>query len=141
MDVFVQKLAKDVELPCYAKPDDAGLDLRSAEDLILKPNERRLVSTGIAIAIPSGFVGLIWDRSSVAHAHGVTCLGGVIDAGYRGEIKIVMINLGNADFSIQKNDRVAQLLIQPIVRGNLKIVETLSDTDRASGGFGSTGKQ
>jgi dUTP pyrophosphatase len=141
VDVLVQRVVSDIELPHYAKVGDAGLDLRSAENLILKSGERRAVSTGIAFAIPDGFVGLIWDRSSVAAKHGVHCLGGVIDSGYRGEVKIVMVNLGDADFEIKKNDRIAQLLIQPMVRANLRETEKLDETDRGMGGFGSTGKR
>jgi len=140
VDVSVLRLDPTVELPSYSKPLDAGLDLRSAEDTVIKPGERKLVRTGISLALPENFVSLIWDRSGNAFNHGITCLGGVIDAGYRGEYKVIMVNLGSTDFAIKKNDRIAQLLIQPVVRVNLKLVETLDETHRGAGGFGSTGK-
>ncbi len=140
MDVFVQKIAQDIDLPSYAKPSDAGLDLRSSENVTILPQERKVVATGIALAIPDNFVGLVWDRSGNAAKFGIHCLGGVIDAGYRGEIKVIMINLGNAPFEIKKNDRIAQLLIQPAVQAKLTIVEKLDESHRGATGFGSSGK-
>jgi len=140
VDVFVQKIAPDAMLPSYAKPLDAGLDLRSSEDAVIKPLERKLISTGIAVALPTNFVGLIWDRSGNSVRHGVHCMAGVIDAGYRGEIKVLMINLGNADFEVKKNDRIAQLLIQPVLQGDLRVVDKLDETHRGDTGFGSSGR-
>ncbi len=135
----VQRMDKSVELPSYARDHDAAFDLRAAEHSILKPSEHTMVKTGLKLAIPQGHVGLIWDRSGLAAKHAITTLGGVIDAGYRGEVCVVMINLGKEAFTIEKGMRIAQMLIQPVLHFPIVEVEELDATHRGEGGFGSTG--
>ncbi len=139
VEVKIHRIDKNVELPKYAKQGDAAFDLRSSEDKILKSGDKHIVKTGIRLAIPEGYVGLVWDRSGVAAKHGVHCMAGVIDSGYRGEVGVVMKNLSNEDFTIEKNMRIAQMLIQPVAAAKITEVEELEETERNSGGFGSTG--
>jgi len=136
----IKRLDKTATLPKYAHEGDAGLDLFSAENYTLKPNERKAFKTGIAMAIPKGFVGLVWDKSGLAAKHGIKTMAGVVDSGYRGEILIVLKNLGNDVFKIEKNMKIAQMLIQPVESKNIIEVDDLDDTCRGEGGFGSTGK-
>lgn len=131
---------KDVKNPNYVNYDDAGLDLYSAENFILKSGERRAIETGIKMEIPEGYVGLVWDKSGLALNDGIKTMAGVIDSGYRGEIKIVLINLSNQDFEIKKGQKIAQMLIQKIEHPEIEIVEFLSESSRGEGGFGSTGR-
>ena len=138
MKVQVQRIA-DVDMLSYAKQGDAAFDLRSAEEGILAPNEKRVFKTGIKMAIPLNHVGLIWDRSGLAAKHGLHCLAGVIDSGYRGEIGVVLKNLGHEPIEITKNMRIAQMLIQPVVSAILEEVNELDETERGEGGFGSSG--
>ncbi len=140
MKVKIKRLNSEVKLPKYANPSDAGMDFYSAESLIIKPGERRTVKTGISMAIPEGFVGLFWDKSGLASKKGIKTMAGVIDSGYRGEIGIVLKNLGHEDFIIEKDMKVAQMLIQPIHSPELEEVDCLEETDRGEGGFGSTGE-
>lgn len=128
-----------MEAPKYAHTTDAGLDLRAAESLTIDAGKQAIVKTGIKMAIPEGYVGLIWDRSGLAAKHSMHALAGVIDAGYRGEIGIVLRNLGDDSFDVEKGMRIAQLLIQPVLQATLVQVDELSDTSRSGGGFGSTG--
>jgi dUTP pyrophosphatase len=136
----IKKLDKTAKLPNYAHEGDAGLDLFSSENCTLKPNERKAVRTGIAMAIPKGYVGLVWDKSGLAANHGIKTMAGVVDAGYRGEVLVVLKNLGDSDFSIEKNMKIAQMLIQPVESRKVVEVEDLDDTLRGEKGFGSTGK-
>lgn len=140
MKLKIQKINSEAIIPNYANEDDAGLDLHSAENFILKPGERRAIETGIKMEIPEGYVGLVWDKSGIAANNGIKTMAGVIDSGYRGEIKIVLINLSNQDFEIKKGQKIAQMLIQKIEHPEIEIVEFLSKSDRGEGGFGSTGK-
>jgi dUTP pyrophosphatase len=135
----VRRVSPEAILPKRAHPNDAGLDLFNLEDVLLLPNEGRLAKTGIAIALPVGYVALVADRSSLAKK-GVKTAGGVIDAGYRGEIHIVLWNLSKEPIQLKKNERVAQLLILPIATPAAEEVQILDETDRGSSGFGSTGK-
>ena len=128
-----------VEEPGYAHPGDAGFDLRATESLSIEPGVRALVPTGLRFAIPEGYVGLVWDRSGLAVKHGMHCFAGVIDSGYRGEVKVVLANLGQATFSVEKGMRIAQMLVQPVVSASLVRVQSLEETTRGEGGFGSTG--
>ena len=124
------------------KPGDAGYDIRSSEAVVIPPGEQTLVSTGLHVEIPSGWVGLIKDRSSMASA-GVHVTGGVIDASYRGEVKVILRNAGPQPFAIHVNDRIVQMVIVPHYAGEAEPVERLADlgeTDRNQGGFGSTGR-
>ena len=135
----VKKLHSEAKLPNYAHASDAGMDLYALETTALQPHERRLISTGIALAIPYGCVGLIWDKSGLAAKHGVKTLAGVIDAGYRGEIRVVLHNLSAQSFLIEKGSKIAQMLIQPVVHTEIIEVEELEETPRGELGFGSTG--
>jgi dUTP pyrophosphatase len=132
----------DLELPCYATPGSAGLDLRSAEALTLKPGARALVSTGISIALPENTEAQVRPRSGLAVKHGVTVLNapGTIDSDYRGEIKVPLINLGADEFVIARGDRIAQMVVAPVVQVTLSEVMSLDDTTRGQGGFGSSGQ-
>jgi dUTP pyrophosphatase len=131
--------ADGLEAPSYAHPGDAGFDLRASVECQIPPGNRHLVPTGIRLAIPEGYVGLIWDRSGLAAKHGIHCLAGVVDSGYRGEVKVVLQNLGSEPFKVDRGLRIAQMLIQPVVRASLVRVESLENSSRGEGGFGSTG--
>ena len=139
MKLKVKKMSPDAKLPSYGHKGDAGLDLFSSTDSVLEVGAVYAVSTGIKVEIPGGYVGLIWDKSGIS-LKGVHRLAGVVDAGYRGEVKVVMINWGQSPFIIEKGMKIAQLLIQPIVEVEVEEVEDLEDSTRGEGGFGSTGK-
>jgi dUTP pyrophosphatase len=132
----------DLSLPSYATSGSAGMDLRSAEALTLKPGARALVATGLAIALPENFEAQVRPRSGLAVKHGVTVLNspGTIDADYRGEIKVPLINLGTEDFVINRGDRIAQMVVAPVTMVELVEVEILDETARGAGGFGSSGR-
>ena len=134
--------AADLALPSYATSGAAGMDLRAAESLTIKPRSRALVATGIAIALPLGFEGQVRPRSGLAVKHGVTVLNapGTIDCDYRGEIKVPLINHGDDDFVIARGDRIAQMVIAPAPQAVLEVVTALDETHRGTGGFGSSGK-
>lgn len=137
----VLRIAPDLPLPTYARPDDAGLDLHAAEAVTLKPGDRMLVATGIALALPPGFAGFVVPRSGLALRHGVTLLNtpGLIDAGYRGEIKVLLVNHGTAAVTLSRGDRVAQLVVQRVEHVVPAPVAALPESPRGAGGFGSTG--
>lgn len=138
----VQRLHPDAVLPSYAHAGDAGLDLSSVEDVVLEPGARAAVPTGLAMAIPDGWVGLVHPRSGLAARHGVTVTNapGTIDAGYRGEVKVLLVNLGAEAVTLAAGERVAQLVLQRVGHVDVMEVEDLGDTARGSGGFGSTGR-
>jgi dUTP pyrophosphatase len=135
--------AKEMELPAYATGGSAGVDLRAAifESIVLKKHERALIPTGLAMAIPPGYNGEIRSRSGLAYRNGVVVLNspGTIDADYRGEIKALLINLSDEDFLLERGMRIAQLLIQRCETINWDVVDSLDDTGRSNGGYGSTG--
>lgn len=142
VDVQVRRLDPGVPLPEYAHPGDAGADLAAAEDVELPPGGRALVPTGIAIALPEGYVGLVHPRSGLAARLGVTVLNapGTVDAGYRGEIKVNLVNHDPANtVRLARGDRIAQLVVQPVERARFHVVEELPDSTRGGGGHGSTG--
>lgn len=139
MELKVQKIAKEAKLPQYGHSGDAGLDVFSSVDHDLNPDEIMAIPTGIKVAVPEGCVGLIWDKSGIS-LKGVHRLAGVIDSGYRGEVKVVLINFGREVFPIKKGMKIAQLLIQPVVGVRVVETEDLEDTSRGEGGFGSTGQ-
>jgi dUTP pyrophosphatase len=139
VNLRVKKIHPEARLPVYQHPGDAGLDLFSAVDEVLGAGELKAVPTGIQMAIPDGHVGLIWDKSGIS-LQGVHRLAGVVDAGYRGEVKVVMINLGKLPFAIKKGMKIAQMLIQPVVAAEVTETADLDDTSRGDGGFGSTGR-
>ena len=142
LDILVTKLDNDAVIPTYAKPGDAGADLYSISDLVLTPGERALVKTGIAIALPNGYVGLVHPRSGLGLKNGISVVNtpGTIDAGYRGEIGVVLINHDlHESFQVKKGDRIAQLVIQKVENAQFKMVDQLPESERSTGGYGSTG--
>ena len=138
--------AEGLPLPAYETAQAAGMDLRAAlpqdEPLTLRPGARHPVPTGLAFALPPGFEGQVRPRSGLAAKHGVTCLNtpGTIDADYRGEVRVILINLGEEDFVIRRGDRIAQLIVAPVVQAVWTEVTSLDETARGAGGFGSTGR-
>jgi len=139
MELKVKKIHESAKLPSYGHRGDAGLDLFSSVKGVLAKGEIRAIATGIQVEIPPGYVGLIWDKSGIS-LEGVHRLAGVIDAGYRGEVKVVMANLSDGDFPIELGMKIAQLLIQPVVEVNVVNTDELGKTSRGGKGFGSTGK-
>jgi dUTP pyrophosphatase len=131
-----------LELPAYQTPHAAGLDLRADEDFALAPGERRAVPTGLALELPDGYEGQVRPRSGLAARHGVALVNapGTIDADYRGEVQVLLVNLGREPFAARRGERIAQLVVAPVARVELVEVTALSDSARAEGGFGSTGK-
>lgn len=144
MDVTlrVKRLDPDVPLPARAHPGDAGLDLHAAADVTLAPGERAAVPTGLALAIPAGCAGFVHPRSGLALRDGVTVVNapGTIDAGYRGELKVLLVNLGDAPVAIGRGERIAQLVVQRVEDAVVVEVDELDPTPRGDGGFGSTGR-
>ncbi|OHA58962.1 MAG: deoxyuridine 5'-triphosphate nucleotidohydrolase [Candidatus Vogelbacteria bacterium RIFOXYD1_FULL_44_32] len=137
----IKKLNPEAKLPSYAHTGDAGLDLFAVEKVVVPAGERATISTGLAFEIPEGYVGLVWDKSGLAFKRGLTSVSGVLDSGYRGELFLCILNTSREDYIFAKGDKVAQLLIQPILHTDIEQVEELSDSSRGEGRFGSTGKQ
>ena len=138
--IKIQKINDSAKVPNYAHRGDAGLDFYSAEEnYVLKPGERKGFSTGIKMEIPDGYAGLIWDKSGLAAKQGIKIMAGVIDSTYRGEVIVLLINLGSKDYLVEKNTKIAQMLIQKIEQAEIEMVEDLNITKRGGGGFGSTG--
>jgi dUTP pyrophosphatase len=141
-EIPLVRLDPDVPVPCYAHPGDAGADLVTTVDVTLAPGERELVPTGVALALPDGFVGLVHPRSGLAARHGLSIVNapGTVDSGYRGEIKICLINLDPREpITLRRGDRIAQLVVQRVERARFVEVDSLSETARGEGGHGSTG--
>jgi dUTP pyrophosphatase len=138
MEIKIKRVIPSAKIPAYAHPGDAGMDLFSCVDMILGPGEIKAVPTGIQMAIPAGHVGLVWDKSGIS-LKGVHRLAGVVDSGYRGEVRVVMVNLGKDPFEIKAGMKIAQMLIQPVEAPTIIESDTLDDTSRGEGGFGSTG--
>jgi len=138
----IQQLDPALPLPTYAHPGDAGLDLYAADTTVIGPGERALVPTGIALAVPDGWAGLVHPRSGLAIDHGVTVLNapGTIDTGYRGEVKVILINHGSEAVELAHGERIAQLVLVPVGHARVRGVERLADSVRGTGGFGSTGR-
>jgi deoxyuridine 5'-triphosphate nucleotidohydrolase len=141
MKIQFQKLFPDTQLPSYAHPGDAGMDLYAHEEVVLVSGARAAVSLGFALAIPMGYVSRILDRSGLAIKNGLHCLAGVVDSGYRGEYKAIIVNLSGEEYKIEKGDRVAQLLVQPVEICEIEEVKILNETARGIGGFGGSGKK
>ena len=140
--VLIRRLDPSLALPSYALAGDAGMDLRSAADVVLEPGERCRIPTGIAVAIPDGYAGFVQPRSGLAARSGLGFVNspGLIDSGYRGEIQVVAINLDSRErIDIRRGDKIAQLVILPVPQVTLAEVEELPASDRGAGGFGSTG--
>jgi dUTP pyrophosphatase len=138
MELRVKRIHPEAKLPVYGHPGDAGLDLFSVVDRELAPGEVFAVPTGIQVAVPAGHVGLVWDKSGIS-LKSVHRLAGVVDSGYRGEVQVVMINLGAAPFAVRKGMKIAQMLVQPVAAVSVIECEALDGTSRGEGGFGSTG--
>lgn len=140
--IRVQRLDPGIPLPAYAHPGDAGADLTTAEDVVLAPGERRLVRTGLALELPDGYAGFVHPRSGLAARRGLTIVNapGTIDAGYRGEVMVCLLNTDRAEpIVLRRGDRVAQLVVQQIAHVHFVTADALTDTSRGAGGHGSTG--
>jgi len=140
MELPVVKLHPEAKLPAFAHTPDAGMDLYCVEDTTIPAGSWKEVHTGIAVGIKEGYVGLIWDKSGLARKHGITVLGGVVDAGYTGELMILLHNISAEDHHFSKGDKITQMLIQKVEHPHLIEVSELSQTQRGTEGFGSTGK-
>lgn len=142
VNVHIKLLDPELPAPAYAKPGDAGADLRSRIDFDLEPGERALVPTGMAIALPEGYVGLVHPRSGLAIKNGITIVNapGTVDSGYRGELMVTLLNTDKTkSFHVQRGDRIAQLVIQKYEHATFTVVDELEQTERGSSGFGSSG--
>lgn len=141
MQIPLQRLDDGLPIPAHAHPGDGGVDLCARSGTELGPGERAVVPTGVAVALPDGFAGLVTPRSGLAARHGISVVNGpgLVDAGYRGEIKVVLVNLSDEPFVIERGDRIAQLVVVPVAVQEFEIVEELPGTSRGAGGFGSTG--
>jgi dUTP pyrophosphatase len=140
MKIRIKKLLDTARVPEYAHPGDAGMDLFAAEAVTLAPGERVGIRSGLAFELPEGYVGLIWDKSGLSFKHGLHTYSGVLDAGYRGELVIGIRNLSEEPYAFAVGDKVAQMLIQKVERPTIEEADTLTDSSRGTGGFGSTGK-
>lgn len=139
INIKFQKINKNSQVPTYAYSTDAGMDIFSAEKYLLEPGQNHAFSTGIIVEIPVGYVGLIMEKSGLALKRQISVMGGIIDAGYRGELKVILLNNSNKNQEFKIGDKLAQLLVQQIESVNLIKSDKLSESDRQSGGFGSTG--
>jgi dUTP pyrophosphatase len=139
--IKIQKIKENAIIPKYAHKGDAGVDLYSTEDYTLKPGQRTLVSTGIKIAVPMGYEAQVRPKSGLAVKHGISVANtpGTVDAGYRGEVGVIAINLGDEDFKIEKGKKIAQMVFNKIEEAEFEEVQELDETTRGEGGFGSTG--
>jgi dUTP pyrophosphatase len=144
IEIALQRLphGEGLPLPSYATAGAAGMDVVAAEELVLAPGQRQAVATGFAIAIPDGYEVQVRPRSGLALKHGITCLNtpGTIDSDYRGEVKVILANLGSEPFPIKRGERIAQLVPAPVLKAAFQEVESLDETQRGEGGFGSTGR-
>jgi dUTP pyrophosphatase len=144
IEIELQRLphGEGLPLPCYTTEGAAGMDVVAAEELSLAPGQRHAVATGFAIAIPHGYEVQVRPRSGLALKHGITCLNtpGTIDEDYRGEVKVILANLGREPFEVRRGERIAQLVPTPVLKAAFREVERLSETSRGAGGFGSTGR-
>ena len=141
MTLKFRKIHPDAALPSYAHPSDAGMDVRSVDDLTIAPGKRALVHTGLVMLLPPMYEAQVRPRSGLALKNGITVLNtpGTIDSGYRGEVGVILINLGDEDFQIRKGDKIAQIVIAPVTQPEIGETDSIDETDRGAGGFGSTG--
>ncbi|MEW6407815.1 MAG: dUTP diphosphatase [Patescibacteria group bacterium] len=138
--VKIKKLSPDAKLLTYAHEGDAGLDIYSVEDAEILPNERKAIKTGISSELPSGYAFFVWDKSGLAAEFGIKTMAGVIDSGYRGEIRIVLLNTSQKPYKIRKGEKIAQVILLKVEAAEIKESKELNNTERGEGGFGSTGK-
>ena len=136
-----RRIHPDAVLPAYAHPSDAGMDVRSVDDLVIAPGRRALVHTGLVMALPPMYEAQVRPRSGLALKNGITVLNtpGTIDSGHRGEVGVILANFGEEDFVVRKGDKIAQIVIAPVTQPVIEETETVDETDRGAGGFGSTG--
>jgi len=141
MTLKFKRLVPDAVLPAYAHPSDAGMDLRSVEDLTIEPGKRALVHTGLVVLLPPMYEAQVRPRSGLAIKNGVTVLNtpGTIDSGYRGEVGVILANFGDVPFVVKKGDKIAQMVIAPVTQPEIVETDVVDETDRGAGGFGSTG--
>lgn len=141
MTLKFKRIHPDAVLPAYAHASDAGMDVRSVDELVIPPGGRALVHTGLVMALPPLYEAQVRPRSGLALKHGVTVLNapGTVDSGYRGEVGVILANFGDADFPVKKGDKIAQLVIAPVTQPVIAETEFVDETDRGAGGFGSTG--
>jgi dUTP pyrophosphatase len=140
MKIKVKKLNPEAKIPNYSHPGDAGMDFCTIEEVTIEPGCAGTLPTGISMEIPDGYVGLVWEKSGLAFKHGIQLLGGVIDAGYRGEIRMRAYNISDVSYTFKKGDRTSQMLIQKVESPEFVEVENLDETSRGEGREGSTGK-
>jgi len=140
MKIKIKRLNDEAVLPSYAHPGDVGMDIYSLENYELKVGERRIFPVGFALEFPTGYAAIVKDKSSLSMKQGIHTMGGVFDAGYRGEYNANLINLGDVDYKISKGDKIAQIIIYPVAIADLEEVSELSDSVRGEGRFGSSGK-
>lgn len=136
MKIKAKKLHKDAIIPVHLLHGDAGLDLCSVENVTIRPSQRYAVATGLSFELPEGYVALIWDKSGLALKKGIKTMGGVIEYTYRGEYKIIVLNTSKEDFIVKKGDKIAQMLVQPVMSVEVEEVDELSETERGSHAFG-----
>ena len=139
MKLFVKKIRPSAITPDYANEHDAGMDLYAAESATIMPGEHCLIPSGIAMSIPEGYVGLIWDKSGLAVKHKLVTIAGVIDSGYRGEIQVALMNTGGKPYVVEVGKKIAQLLVQPVLLPTIVEMDELPASQRGANGFGSTG--
>ncbi len=141
MTVKFKRIHPDATLPSYAHPGDAGMDVRSVDDLVIAPGSRALVHTGLVMMLPAGYEAQVRPRSGLALKKGVTVLNtpGTIDEGYRGEVGVILANLGEEDFTVAKGDKIAQIVVAPVTVAEILETDDVDETERGAGGFGSTG--
>jgi dUTP pyrophosphatase len=140
MEIKVKKLHPDAKLPRYAQAGDAAVDLFTVEAVTIEPGEWKTIPTGLAMELPPGYVGLVWDKSGLSHKYALKSLGGVLDSGYRGELHVGLANLSQESFTFEPGQKVAQLLIQKMEQADFTLVDELSSSERGEGRYGSTGK-
>ena len=140
MKIKIKKLRNDVKLPSYALAGDAGLDMFSDEDVTIESGKQHVFATGFALEIPEGYCTLVWDKGGLSQKHGLKVMGGVFEYTYRGEYMICLLNTSDKSYGFKKGDKIAQLLIQPIVTAELEEAEELNETVRGDGRHGSTGR-
>jgi dUTP pyrophosphatase len=139
MILKIKKLHPDAKIPSYGHPGDSGMDIFSIEDKLIKAGEREIIGTGISMEYPEGFCTLIWDKSGMSGNFGIKVMGGVFEHSYRGEYKIILLNTTKQDYGVKKGQKIAQVLVQPIINATIEESQELSETKRGEGGFGSTG--
>lgn len=140
MKIKIKKLRDNIKLPSYALPGDAGLDMFCNEDVTIEPGQKHTFATGFALELPQGYCALVWDKGGLSQKYGLKSMGGVFEYTYRGEYMICLLNTSDKAYEFKKGDKIAQLLIQPVVTAELEEVNKLSESKRGQGRHGSTGK-